>query len=222
MSGSGYGRVITNTFAGVFEQYYLLYIHDVTDPNTTTDVVLAYDTIKKIWTVYTGGFTNFFHLNGFENFRYGGRANQFYSSLWGGNDGGQMFRFFDYNFVDINQVKQEGDVFPDLLSNTGSPVSALIETPLYDLTHPELFKKFNRIRVYTEQGRWNFEYRVHDDKGIGQYKNLGSVDKPIDFLRFPKEAQGYRVGFRITSANTAAQSIFNGFVLEDTEVISRQ
>lgn len=221
IGGTAYGRVIINTFSGAYEQYYILYIQDITNPDVTNDVTLVYDTIKKTWQVYTG-MTNFQHLNGFSNFKFGGRLNQFYPSFWGGNDSGQVVRFFDSKFVDVNGVKQGTDVFQDRVGDVNTPVSASFETPLYDLTHPELFKKFNRLRVYTEQGQWNMEYRIQDENGIGQYKPLGIADKIVKILPFPTDARGYRVGFRVSAVNSSSVNIFNGFVIEETEVVSRQ
>lgn len=219
-------RVVTNTFGTKFRQYYLVYIHNITDPDTTNDVVLCYDTIKKSWSVWTG-FTNIRHFLGTDKFTYGDRALQFHPALFGGDTAGKYFRFFENRYIDgqATPVNQGSDIFTDLVSNTtltgGTPTPAVIETPLYDLTHPELFKTFKKLRVYTENGQWNIQYRVQNENGITDYKQLGTTDKIMKVLSFPKEAQGYRCGFKITGTNTSSQSVFNGFIFEDTEVISR-
>ena len=140
-------RVVKNTFAARYKDNYILYIHDITAPDTTVDVALVYNTTQKKWTVYTG-LTDFQHLLGTEKFRYGDRPIQFRSALFGGNNVGQYFRFFETRYTDLQstQTNQGVDIFTDLVSNTsltgGTPTPAVIETPLYDLTHPALFKSF--------------------------------------------------------------------------------
>ena len=227
VTSTAYGRVITNTFSAKFEKYYLLYIHDITDPETANDVVLVYDTEKKTWVTFTGPFTNFFHMNGFENFKFGDRINQFRPALFGGKDstgGNQMVRFFENTFVDTAGTKRGSDIFGDFLYTTDipQPIPIRVETPLYDLTHPELFKRFRQIRFYVERGFWNVEWRVQDDTGISPYKPLGAIAYPGKVLSFPAEAQGYRLGFRLSASNTDSLSILNGFVIEETEVVARK
>ena len=132
-----------------------------------------------------------------------------------------MWRLAENRFITNANVVGGSDLFVDLRSNTGTPISSVIETQMYDLTHPELFKKFKRLRVFTESGQWNLEYRVEDEKGISPYRQLGSVSTINKALPFPSEAQGWSCGFRISRVSSNAQAMFNGFVFEDTEVLSR-
>lgn len=218
-------RVVLNTFSGKYEDNYLLYIQNITDPDTTNDVVLIYNTTFKNWRVYTG-LTNFTHFGSFDRWRDGDAAKRLQDlpALFAGDSGGKYWRMFESRYID-NQgtpVKQGGDVLLDLVSNTGVPVSANFETPLYDLTHPELFKKFRNIWVFTEQGQWNLEYRTQNENGITPYKFLGITDKNMKVFPFPSDAQGYRVGFRGAATNQNARGIFNGLIIEDTEVVNRK
>lgn len=217
------GRVVTNTFSAKFEHRYLLYIFDITDPTSTNDVILEYDTIKKAWTIHEGGFTNFQHLISFDAFRFGDGSvgQQYRPALFGGNDSGQYFRFFENRYVDSTSTDRGSDIFVDLRSNTGTPVSALAETPLYDLTHPYLYKEFRNFRGYAERGVWNVEYRVVQNGLIGPYRKLGSIDKVMKVLPFPAEAEGTHVGFRIANVSSDNAAIFNGFILEDTIVVRK-
>lgn len=217
------GRIVTNTFAWKFEHRYFVYIFDITDPETLGDVVLEYDTIKKVWLVHQGSWTNFFHMNYFERFRFGDTAQQFRPALFGGNDSGQFFRFFESRYRDAQATPtvQGTDVFQDLLSNTGSIISGSFETGLYDLTHPAAYKQFKNLRVYVERGQWAVDYRVENENGISAYKPLGTVWKSNQVLPFPVEAAGWRIGFRGAAAETAHAPIFNGFVIEDTQVTKR-
>ena len=220
-------RVVTNTFAARFKDNYILYIQDITDPTTTNDVTLVYDTKMKNWTVYTG-FVDFQHFLGTEKYRYGDRTIQFRPALFSGAASGKYYRHFETRYIDgqSTPVKQGTDIFGDLVVDAvltaGTPIAGEIETPLYDLTHPELFKTFKNIRVYTENGQWNFQYRIQNDDGISNYKQLGTTSKTMKVLSFPKEAQGYRVGLKITATNTSSQAILNGFTFENTEVTARK
>ena len=226
-SPTGVRRTVNNTHAWVFDNSYYLYINDITVPTVTNDVVLEYNTLTKNWTVHDGGFIDFRHVNLFPAVAFG-RSPLLFSSvvtnrpiLIGGDTGGKVWRLNENRFINSSNTVVGTDLFTDLRSNTGTPISSRIETQLYDLTHPNLFKKFKNLRVFTESGQWNFEYRVEDEKGVSAYRPLGTVSKTNQVLPFPGEAQGWRCGFRITSASSNAQRTFNGFIFEDTEVIQR-
>lgn len=217
-------RTVINTFAGQYENHYLLYIGDITDPDSINDVVLVYDTIKQNWKVHTGGFTDFWHFGSFEKFRFGDRGVNIRPALFGGDSSGRLFRFFENRYVDgqATPVNQGTDIFQDLVSDTGAVISSFIETSMHDLTHPELYKRFGKFRGYAERGYWQVQYRVQNEKGISAYRPLGLIKEPMDVLTFPKEAEGWKIGFRIANVSIAHSAIFNGFVLEDTEAIPRK
>lgn len=228
---SGSNTIVTNTFSAQFENKYILWLGnvvnvDTSDASTPGGVALVYDTIAKSWTTYSG-LLALSHIFNYNTFYYGGGI-QILKGLFAarGSNLSTVFRLLSKRFIDANGTSRNdttGDLPVDFYTNAaGTPVSSMIETQLYDLTHPELFKKFSRLRVYTEQGNWNFEYRIQDEKGIGTYRDLGKTKNKMDVLVFPPEVQGYKVGFRITAVNPKARSIFNGFVFEQTEVNSRK
>ena len=217
-------RVVLNCFSGKFEDNYLLYIGNVTEPTTQNDVVLVYNTTAKNWRVYQG-LTNFTHFGSFDRWRDGdaGKRLQDKAVLFAGDSGGKYWRMFESRYLDNQStpVKQGGDVFKDLVSDTGVPVSTMIETPLYDMGQPSLFKIAKRLRVYSERGLWSFEYRVENEKEITPYKPLGVTTKTNQVLDLPTESAGYRIGLRISAVNSGSQSILNGFVFEDVTVNPR-
>lgn len=216
-------RVVTNVFAGVFEDHYLLFINNVTSPESLSNVVLDYNTKTKSWAVHTGGFTNFAHFGSRNTFDFGDSVLNYRAALFAGDTGGKVWRLYENRYVDnqATPVFQGTDIFNDLVSNTGSVVSGLVETPLYDLTYPNLYKIFKRLRVYSERGIWNVQYRTEDENGISAYRPMGTVSKNNATLPFPKEAQGYRIGFKFSSVSSANTSVFNGFVIENTQVRDR-
>ena len=224
----GSKRTVINTYAWVFDNSYFLYINDITVPTVTNDVVLEYNTLTKTWTVHDGGYTDFYHVNLHPAITLGASpltdtpttiTNR--PILIGGDSGGKVWRLNENKFINTSNTVVGSNLFVDRRSNTGTPISSVVETPLYDLTHPELFKKFKHLRVYTESGQWSFEYRVEDEKGVSSYRPFGTVSTTNQILNFPSEAQGWRCGFRITSVSSNAQRVFNGFIFEDTEVIKR-
>ena len=224
----GSKRTATNTHSWTFDNSYFLYINDITVPTATNDVVLEYDTLAKEWSVHDGGFTDFFHVNLHPAVAFGVSPIADFPTtvtnrptLIGGDSSGKVWRLNENRFMNSSNTVVGSDILTDRRSNTGNPISAVIETPLYDLTHPELFKKFKNLRVLTESGQWNFEYRVENERGITAYRPLGSVSTTNQVLPFPGDAQGWRCGFRISSVSSNAQRIFNGFVFEETEVVKR-
>lgn len=224
-----YYRLCTNAHAWVYDHSYFLYISDITVPTVTNDVVLEYDTRREAWTVHDGGFTNFVHVNNFAVGRFGVQPTvSSYAILThrpiliGGDSSGKVWRLNENRFLSLSQVVVGGDVFVDRRSNTGSPISSVLELQMYDLTHPELFKQFKDLRVLTESGQWNIEYRIEDEKGISPYRPLGSVSTTNVVLAFPSEAQGWSCGLRITGISSNAQRTLNGVIFENTGVIKRR
>lgn len=216
-------RVCNNTFAWTFNDRYFLFIGNITDPTTTNNVVLEYNSSQKSWVVHTSGYTNFVHANEFKDFMFGDGYETFRPAVFAGDTGGKAWRLYENKYLDAQAtpVVQGGDIYVDLRSDTATPIPVSFETPLYDLTYPELFKKFKRLRVYAESGQWNLEYHVENERGITDYRTLGSTSTTNQVLPFPSEAQGWRCGLRVSGVNTNATSVFNGFIFEDTEVLPR-
>lgn len=219
---TGLRRVVVNTFATAYRGRYFLFIGDITDPSASNSVVLEFNTLMRNWTVHTGIANNFRHLNFFEEFRFGDNALTTHSALFGGDTSGKFYRLFDNIWLDNAGVWHGGDLRTDLVSDTGSPVSAYFETPLYDLTHPNLYKTFNQLRCYVEQGEWKVSYRVEDEDGISEYRPLGTVGHGGRVLQFDKDARGWRVGFKVSAMSVSHLPIFNGFIIENTKVEKRK
>jgi len=242
VDGTGNGRVVINTFAGKFDDKYILYIGDITKPSSLFNVFLVYDTTLRNWTVFQKGtadtpfgFGDFTHLGSHQYFSYGGRNFQAAPALFAGNDSNYFIKLFDNKLTGVaNNIQGGDDIFRDIpINGTIAPVYGSFETPLYDLTHPSLLKQFKDLRVFTESGNWNVEYRVEDQGVISQYRPLGVVSKTEQVLPFPSMAAGKRIGLRFSTtysfhANTfdslgmGAVPVLNGFVLEKTEVISQR
>lgn len=220
-------RVCTNTFSWQWEGRYFVFLGNVTEPSIGTSVVLEYDTSSKNWMVHNGGFTNWLVANNFQQFQFGdwfNKALNIHSALFAGDSGGKVWRVFENHYQDgaTPPAVHGGDIFQDLVSNTGSVISAFAEFPLYDLSYPSLFKTFKSLRVYAETGQWAFEYRTEDESGVvSEYKPLGVTTKRNQVLPFPADAQGFRVGLRVSSVSPNQTSILNGFVFEKTEVRPR-
>ena len=216
-------RICDNTFAWSTPTSYFLYIGDITEPTVTTDVVLEFNTLTDSWTVHSGGFTDFVHASGMNSFRFGDGFLTNRPAVFAGDTGGKVWRLKENVFLDNQtpEVVQGTDIFQDLISNTGSPISAYIETPLYDMGQPSLFKSPGRIRFYSERNTFNVEWRVENEETTTQYRPLGVITKTNQTLPFPKEAQGFRIGLRISTVNTNSQPILNGFVFEKINVIQR-
>lgn len=217
-------RVVINTFAAVFDRKYILYIGDTTGELANEDVLLVYDTQLNNWTVYQG-FTNFMHLIGLQSFKYGGGVNKI-EGLFGGDSAGKYFRFFSKKFQDGDNEQNShftsnGDLFTDLVSNTGVPVSSTIQTKLYDLKDPRLFKQFRYLRVLAEGTGFSVSYQVENEKGISDWMPLGTTTATNQVFEFPRKiARGFRIRFRFAHADANSAPALNGFVIEKTEELS--
>jgi len=164
-------RIVTNTFSWQFEGRYFVFLGSVTEPNIGSSVVLEYDTKTKSWTVHNGGYTNWLVAHRVEQFQFGdwfNRAFNIHPAVFAGDSDGKVWRVYENHYQDGNTppAVHGGDIFQDLVSDTGSVVSAFVETGLYDLSYPKLYKTFKNLRVFAEQGQWTFEYRVQDESGL--------------------------------------------------------
>ena len=216
--------IVTNTFSATFDDKYMLYVGDVTvDGVAYTDVVLVYDTRLKNWTVYIG-FTNFQSLVGLNAFFYGGEI-QNIQGLFGGDDSGKVYRFFSKTYTDAdgnNRFTTDGDIFLDLISDTGNIVSAEMETKLYDLDSPNILKQLKYLRTLAEQGGFQISYRVEGETGlVKDWVSLGTTNSLNELSQFQQEARGLRVALKISHSDSNIAPTFNGFVFEETETVNK-
>ena len=217
-------RVVVNTFATSYDKKYILYIGDTTTESDLEDVVLVYDTERGNWTVYQG-FTNFKHLVGLKSFKYGGGKTKV-EGLFGGDTSGKYYRFFSKRYIDGDNEQNsvnalDGDVFPDLISNTGVPVSSVIETQFYDQGNPLVYKQFRHFRVIADGIGLMVSCKVESDRGESNWIPLGATTKTNHQFELPEIAKGYRIKFQFSHVDSNSAPTLNAFVIENTDELSQ-
>lgn len=216
-------RVVGNTFATTYKKQYWLYIGDVSSVGSITDVVLVYDTRTKSWSIHTG-LTNITHLKGMKSFLYGGET-QRTEELFCGDSSGKYYRMFSKSYID-NQTPQvehftsTGDIYKDLVSNTGTLISSVLETQYYDLKSPGWIKQFGHLRVIGEGG-FHLSYKIEGRKGETAWKPLGETKMQNQRFKFDQEDVGYRMKFRISHASIVSVPTLNALIFEDTNTTTR-
>ena len=221
--------IVTNTFSGVYDKKYILYIGDILSPSTLNDVVLVYDTIKKNWTVYDSIIDFQCFLN-WPTYTSAGRIQQ-KEAFFGGDNAGIFYQLFHNQTIDtaVTPVVTGGDIIANNISNsTGTSLSTITETPFYDLGFPGWWKKFGYLRAIIEQGEFNIQYRL--DKGsyltdwisLGDYKGTNIRKKISNEGSQILEDEGYRIAFRITSNSRSTITILNELIIEDSETLTKQ
>ena len=215
--------IVENTFAAVFDEKYILFIGTVSTPGTFTGTALVYDTQLKNWSVFTG-LKNFQFLGGFNAFNYGG-AIQGIPGLFGGDDSGKAYRFFSKSYVDTDnnaRFVSGGDIFEDLISDTGVLVSSEVQTKLYDFGFSSI-KEAKYLRVLTETPGFQVSFRIEDEKALlSDWKSLGEVDRRNKRFRLPKMTKFYRIQISITHSDRNVAPILNGFAVEDIELLDNK
>lgn len=228
------GRVVINTFSGQFNNKYYLYLHDSTSPKTRSDVVLVYDTLKDKWTVHDS-YTNLAHFGSFSTYLSGdpscititGQTTaQHGDSLFAGDTGGKYYRLFENTFYDCSttRTKRGGDIIPNMISNSlGSAVQTIGETKWYNIgDEPTQWAKVARIAVLVEQGTFQVSYRLDRGTHITDWTSLGDFKTTISTIKLRENLNtGYRIAFRITSAERDIITIFNGIILKERETIEK-
>ena len=227
-------RVVVNCFAAVFENKYVLYISNLTEPETLNRVVLVYDTIRKNWTVHdlygTAGGNAFVHFLVTNQFEQGAPAvvsggtgasiTQFREALFGGTDDGKYFRLYDGRFTDSDTVllgQRGGDIIANMMDDSaGTAISTVLETKWYDLGNPSFWKSIGYMTLFVEQGYVDAFYKL--DTGVeSDWYPLGSFDKRTSNSKpFPADRnQGYRIKFRFENNSADTLCTFNGFIVRD-------
>ena len=211
-------RVVDNTYSWQYDGKYYLYIGDITDPYTKSDVVLCYDTQTNSWTIEDTVADPVFFLSS-QGFKGGGDVTvSYYNGMEGvfALTSNRCYRLYENRNSDNSGRTVGTDVAADLISDsTGTEISAVLEPPMYDMGNPSWWKNFGYIRVLIEQGDFNVSYRIDDGTKISDYKSLGQFKTTNTRKLFNQ--QGYRIGFKITSNNKDCIGIFNGLIIEDIE-----
>lgn len=212
--------IVENTFSAVFDEKYILFIGDVSTPGTFVATVLVYDTQLKNWSVFTG-LTNFQFLGGFNAFKYGG-AIQTFAALFGGDSAGKAYRFFSKSYVDTdgnNRFVAGGEIFEDLISDTGTAISSEVQTKLYDFGFASI-KQAKYIRILLEIPGFTASYRIEDENGLlSDWRSLGEVDRRNKRFRLPQKTKFYRIQLSITHKDRNVAPIWNGFSIEGLELL---
>lgn len=228
-----YLRVVTNTFAGHFQDKYLLYIGTIPDPDdsskTLSDVVLIYDTVRKNWTVHTN-YTNFTHFGSFNGFWRGVPAaatdvqtTQYMESLFAGDSNGKYWRLYENKFFDNGTTRtlRGGDLTASLQSDdAGQAVSMELETKWLDLGSPLTWKFLPEIAAVVEQGEFNLAYRLEEGKAKTDWIEIVGFQAGIKIKKLPRN-KGYRIKLRATSNSTDQLPILNALILKNPESIDR-
>jgi hypothetical protein len=216
-----------------FENKYHIYLGTITDPDdsakTLSDVVLVYDTIKNNWTVHTH-YTNFTHIvtlpiwggGTLEDVGTAGPC-QMGEAVFAGDSGGKYWKLYDNKFFngETTRALNGGDITENLLSDTGSPISAVCETPFYDLGNPSWWKCFDKLRILIEKGDFDISYRLDKGTNFTDWISLGNFNEPNKLISLP-DKKGYRISFKITSNTKDVLSSLNGLIIENIDAEQKQ
>jgi hypothetical protein len=226
--GSVWGRVCTNIISFQFENKYHIYLGTITDPDdlskTLSDVVLVYDTKKGNWTIHTN-YTNFTHITTLPIWGGGtledtsvSGPSQMCEAVFAGDSGGKYWKLYDNKFFngETTRALSGGDITENLLSDTGSPISCVAETPFYDLGNPSWWKNFDKLRVLIEKGEFDISYRLDKGDYFTDWISLGNFNKPNKLISLP-DKKGYRISFKVTSNTKDVLSVLNGLIIENID-----
>lgn len=230
------GRVVINTFAGKYDDKYYLYIGDITDPETLSDVVLIYDTIRQNWTVHDS-YTNlndFASLtsigNGDANDATGSFRPQDLETLFASDDSNQYFRLFDNRFLDNQATRtyRGGDILGNMKANSvGNPISTVLETGWIDFGSDE-WKKIGSIMMVVERGNLQLSYQMDHGRTKTDWISLGYFQAGIhtkklriDSVKGYNFNEGYRIKIRVTSNSLEVNDILNSIIVRDIETTDK-
>jgi hypothetical protein len=227
-------RVVTNTFAFKYKDYYCLCLKNISEIENSIiyGLFVCYNTKTKSWTMWrdstANGGTSTSAMT-FPRFLFGGSnyndttaflGKQEFEGYFRGGGDNYLYRLFENRYIDSTGTAKGTDLLTDFLTNASdTAISAHFETPLYDLAIPQYIKKFKYIRGLSEVVGWNAEYRVENKEGVTGYKPIGQFQRPNQRLVIPDTPSGYRIGFRFSNNDRNSTGVFNGFIIEDTEAI---
>lgn len=210
---------IQNLFTGKWENKFIIYIGDTTTVETLSDVMLIYDTVTKKWEVWNG-WTSMTMLGHSHRFNTDNRTQQRKSLFWGAST--KIYRAFEDRHTEIDTggglgATRGSDIYSDLFSDTGTPVTFNIVTKPYDLGYPNYRKQLGYLKVFSELPGIHLSYRIDN----GDTKPLGLVDKKIKRFKFPSDARGTRCEIILDESSTTQSTIYNGHIFEDCSIIDK-
>jgi len=228
-----YGRVITNCFTGQFENKFYLYIGDILNPDDGSqmyDVVFIYDIENNKWNMHDS-YTDIAVFSSFAGWGTGltyvsgnGATPNYIEGLFASDNAGKYYRLFENSYYDseTTRIVRGGDIVANMISeNTGSTISAVCETPFYDLGNPSWWKSFNQLRVLIEKGEFDISYRLDKGTHFTDWISLGNFNQPNELISLP-DKKGYRISFKITSNTKDVLSSLNGLIIENIDAEQKQ
>src|SRR3990167_1349166 len=177
------GRVVNNCFAGKLRNKYYLYIGTITYPESLSDAVLIYDTIKKNWTIHSG-YTNLRHFASLNRFARGRLADsvannqttQEIESLFAGDTGGRYYRLFEDRFLDnaATRTLRGGDILQNMRQNSnGTAIQTILEMP-FNFLGSQKWKTIGAVSLIVEQGYFQLSYRLDQGNKKTDWISLGN------------------------------------------------
>lgn len=230
------GRVVVNTFAGTYRNKYYLYIGSVTEPETISDVVLVFDTVKRNWTVHSA-YTNFVHFASLKSFGDGehddaaGRFRpQDIESLFASDSSNNYFKLFDNRYLDNQATRayRGGDIAENLRANsTGTPTSTILEFGWIDFGSKD-WKKIESVMVNIERGNFQISYRLDQGDKKTDWVSLGNFQSGISTKKLRIDNligynlnEGYRIKLKATSNSLEIIDTLNAIIIRGIETMDK-
>lgn len=214
-------NLVSNLHTGQWDNKFLIWIDAVSTVETLNGTVLVYDTVTKAWEVYAdwAGLTSMFSTRRFLD---GNNLTQSRKALfWAA--GSRVYRAYEnrHGETDINSpsVTARGtDIYSDYFHDTGSAINMNVVFKPYDINTPNTYKQFRYLRVYSETAGIKVSYQMDG----GQVRELGyTTSGGNDRLAFPGDAKGFLCAPIIDETSIQGPVIFNGFIFEETESLSK-
>jgi hypothetical protein len=235
LTSIGYNKFPSNCITGQYKDKFIIYLGDIIHPDTNeslTSVALIYDIKSNNWTVHTDYGTTTYPFLTFSSFPTWGNGVldsttypvQFSDALFAMDGNGVYWRLYDNKFTSAEStgILKGGDITANLISNnTGSTISAVCETPFYDLGNPSWWKSFNQLRVLIEKGDFDISYRLDKGTNFTDWISLGNFNQPNKLISLP-DKKGYRISFKITSNTKDVLSTLNGLIIENIDAEQKQ
>lgn len=213
--------LVSNLHTGQWDNKFLIWMDGATSVETLTGAMLVYDTVGKAWEVHAdwAGLASMFSTRRFID---GNALTQSRKALfWGGN--GKVWRAYEnrHGETDINSpsvTARGSNLYSDLFSNTGSAISMNVVFKPYEINTPNTYKQFKYLRVYSETTGIKVSCQIDG----GQVRELGyTTSIGSDRFAFPSDCKGFRCAPIIDESSVIGPVIFNGFIFEETESITK-
>lgn len=220
-------RVVQNTWSAQIDGKYMLYIGDITEPETLEGVVLVYDTRHKTWSVWSG-YTDLANFSSLQAYNSGDATagtsgelgTQFVDSVWGLGDDttGLLWKFFNNRYLDAEnpRVYHGGDFESDFINGADfHSIPIRLMTKFFDIGTPQLLKTFDLLIVFLEEGNVDLAYRLDKGGFITDWMSMGNIKGATIVRELKPDRQGYRIQFRLSGNNVFGQTTLMGILLQN-------